>query len=66
MISCNLLFVPIIFPHALVVLNALKRHLAKAIEFCQIDHVLVKELSHGIAGLGRVVNLFGIYSAPFT
>ena len=62
MISCNLLSVPRVFFYALVVINALKCHLAEAIEFGQVDHVLIEELSHKTTSLSRVVKLFGICS----
>jgi hypothetical protein len=58
MISCNLLFVPFVFSHAFVVINAFERHLTKTVEFGQVNHMFIEELPHKVTSLRCVVKLY--------
>ena len=46
MIPNQMLLVPRILFHALIVLNALEDDLAKAVKVCDIGHLWVEELAH--------------------
>ena len=58
MIIHQMLLVPWILLHALVVLHALEKNLAEAIEVGDVAHLRVEQLGHQGARGALVVNLF--------
>ena len=57
MIIHQMLLIPRILLHTLVVLNILETHLAETIEVGNVAHLRIEELGHQSAGGALVVNL---------
>ena len=64
MIIHQMLLVPWILLHALVVLYALENNLTEAIEVGDVAHLRVEQLGHQGARGALVVNLFAIIIIP--
>ena len=57
MVAHQVLFVPRVLLHPLVVVYAFKHHLTKTIEVRQIGHLMIKEKFHEFTGLCCIVDL---------
>ena len=63
MVSHQMLLVPRILLHLLVIIRAFEHNLAEAVKVCQVGHLVVKEPAHEGARLDCVVDLIKLAAA---
>lgn len=58
MIALQMLFIPRVLLHSLIIVHAVEHDLAEAVKVCELRHLVVKKPCHKAARLGSVVDLW--------